>query len=62
MFAVTAAEIPAEGTANVIINRYYPSGDARASVIPDSGLHVYSKLSRAVYIISWIPEKFHQLL
>ena len=31
MYAVTAAEFTAEGTANIFINRYIPSGDARAA-------------------------------
>ena len=49
MFAVTAAEFTAEGTANIFINRYIPLWGCPRSTLSDSGLQFCSKLSRAVY-------------
>ena len=49
MFAVTAAEFTAEGTANTLINRYIPLWRCPRSILSDNGLQVCSKLSHAVY-------------
>ena len=49
MYAVTAAEFTAEGTPNILINRYIPLWECPRSMFSDNGLHVSSKLSRAVY-------------
>ena len=49
MYAVTAAEFTAEGTANILINRYIPLWGCPRSILSDNGLHVCPKLSHAVY-------------
>ena len=38
MFAVTTAMFTAEGTANVLINRYIPLGGCPRSILSDNGL------------------------
>ena len=48
MFAVTAAEFTAEGTANILINRYIPLWGCLRSILSDNGLQFFSKLSRIV--------------
>ena len=49
MFAVTAAEYTAEGTANVHINRYIPPRGCPHSILSDNGLQFCPKLSHVVY-------------
>ena len=49
MFAVTAAEFTAEGTANILINRYIPLWGCPRSILSDNGLQFCSKLSHVVY-------------
>ena len=49
MFAVTAAEFTAKGTANIVINRYIPLWGCPRSILSDDGLQFGSKLSHAVY-------------
>ena len=49
MFAVTAAELTAEGTANILINRYFPLWGCPRSILSDNGLLLCSKLSHVVY-------------
>ena len=49
IYAVTAAEITLEGTANILINRYTPLGGCPRSIRLDNGLQFCSKLSHAVY-------------
>ena len=49
MFAVTAAESTAEGTANILINRYIPLWGCPRSILSDNGLQFCSKLLHAVY-------------
>ena len=49
MFGVTAAEFTAEGTANVLINRYISLWECPRSILSDNGLQFCSKLSHVVY-------------
>ena len=49
MYAVTAAELTAEGTANILINQYIPLWGCPRSILSDNGVQVCSKLSQAVY-------------
>ena len=49
MFAVTAAEFTAEGTANIFINRYISLWGCPRRVLLDNGLQFCSKLSYVVY-------------
>ena len=48
IFAVTAAEFAAEGTANVLINQHIPLRGCPRSILSDDGLRFCSKLSRTV--------------
>ena len=48
MFAATAADFAAEGTADVLINRCIPHWGCPRSILPDNGLQFCSKLSHAV--------------
>ena len=48
MFAVTAAEFTAGGTASIPINRYIPLWGCPRNNISDNGLQVCSKLSHEV--------------
>ena len=54
MYAVTAAEFTAEGTANIPNNRYIPLWPR--SILSDNGLQFCSKLSHAVYKLLGIPK------
>ena len=45
MYAVTAAECPAEGTANILINRYIPLWGCPRSILSDNDLRFSSKLA-----------------
>ena len=49
MFAVIPAEFTAEGTANMLINRYIPLWGCPRSIFSDNGLQYCSHLSHAVY-------------
>ena len=49
MYAVTAAEFTAEGTADILINRYITLWGCPATLLSDNGLQFCSKLSHAVY-------------
>ena len=49
MFPVTAAEYTAEGTANVLVNKYIPLWGCPRTILSDNGLQFCSKLSQAVY-------------
>ena len=49
MLAVTAAEFTAEGTANILINRYIPLWGCPRSILSDNGLQFCSTLSHVVY-------------
>ena len=48
MYAVTAAEFTAEGTVNILINRYIPLWGCPRSILSDSSPQFCSKLSQAV--------------
>ena len=49
IYAVTAAEFTAEGTAIILINRCIPLRGCPRGILWDNGLQVCSKLSQAVY-------------
>ena len=49
MYAVTTAELTAEGTADIVINRQIPLWLCPRSILCDNGLQFCSKLARAVY-------------
>ena len=49
MFPVTAAEVTAEGTANILVNQYTPLWGCPRTILSDNGLQFCSKLSQAVY-------------
>ena len=48
MYAVTATECTADGTANILINRYFPLWACPHSMLSDNGFLVCPKLSHAV--------------
>ena len=49
MYADTAAEFTAEGTANILDNRYIPLWGCPRSIPSDNGVQFCSKISQAVY-------------
>ena len=49
MFAVTTAEFTAEGTANILVNRYLPLWGCPSTRLSDSGLQFCARLATAVY-------------
>ena len=50
MFAVTAAEFTAEGTANILVNaKFIPLWGCPRTILSDNGLQFCSKLSQTVY-------------
>ena len=49
MFAFTAAEFAAEGTANILVNRFIPLWGCPATLLSDSGLQFCAQLTTAVY-------------
>ena len=49
MFPVPAAEFTAEGTANILVNKYIPSWGCPRTILLDNGLRFCSKLSQALY-------------
>ena len=48
MYAATAAEFIAEGTANILISQYIPLWGCPRSILSDNRLQICSKLSHAV--------------
>ena len=48
IYAATAAEFTAEGTANILINRYIPLWGCPRIILSDNGLQVCSMLSKVV--------------
>ena len=49
MFAVTAAEFTAEGTANFLVNRYIPLWGCPSTLLSDNGSQFFAQLATAVY-------------
>ena len=49
MFAVTAAEVNAEGTANILANQYILLWGCPRAILSDNGRQSFSKLSQAVF-------------
>ena len=49
IFAVTAAEFPAEGTANILVNRFIPLWGCPSTLLSDKGLQFCAQLTTAVY-------------
>ena len=49
MFPVTAAEFIAEGTANILVNKYNSIRRCPRTILSENGLYFCSKLSQAVY-------------
>ena len=49
MYAVSAAEFTAEGTADILVNKYIPLWGCPASLLSDNELQFSSKLSLDVY-------------
>ena len=49
MYAVSAAEFTAEGTADILVNKYIPLWGRPVSLLSDNGLQFCSKLSHAIY-------------
>ena len=65
MHAVNAAEFTAEGTADILINRYIPLWGCPRRTLLDNGLQVCSELSQAVYklfgVRKWPPAPTTQM-
>ena len=53
MFAVTAAEFTAEGTANILVNRFIPLWGCPSTLLSDNGLQFGAQLATAVYKL-WV--------
>ncbi len=49
MYAVSASEFTAEGTAEILVNKYIPLWGCPVSLLSDNGLQFCAKLSHAVY-------------
>ena len=49
MFAVPAAEFTAEGTANILVNRYIPLWGCPSTFLSDNGPQFCAQLATAVY-------------
>ena len=49
MFAVTAAKFTAEGTANILVNRFIPLCVCPSTLLSDNGLQFCAQLATAVY-------------
>ena len=61
-FTVTAADLTAEDTANVLINRYIPLWGCPLSILSDIFLLFCSTLSHAVYQLLGVRKNWQQLL
>lgn len=51
MFAITTAEYTAEGTANILVNRYTPLRRCICIFLSDNGPHFFAQLATAVHKI-----------
>ena len=51
VFPVTAEELTAEGTVNILVNQYIPLCGCSRTLLPDNGFQFFSKLSQAIYQI-----------
>ena len=49
MFAVIAAEFTAEGTANILANRFIPLWGCPSTLLSDNGLQLCAQLAMSVY-------------
>ena len=49
MFAVTAAKFTVEGTANILVNRFYPLCGCPFTLLSDNGLQVCAQPATTVY-------------
>ena len=49
MYAVTAANFTAKGTADVLVNKYMPLWGCMTTLLSDNGYHFCAKLSAAIY-------------
>ena len=49
MFAVNAAEFTAEGTANILVNRYIPLWGCPSTLLSDNEPQFFALLATAVY-------------
>ena len=49
MFPVTAGEFTAEGTANILVNKYIPLWGCPRTILSDNGLQFCSKFLQAVH-------------
>ena len=49
MFAVTTAEFTAEGTANILVNRFIPLWGCPSTLLPDNGPQFCARLATSVY-------------
>ena len=56
MFAVTAAEFTAEGTANILVDRFIPVWGFPPTLLLDNGLQFCAQLATAVYKLMGIVE------
>ena len=55
MSHATTTEFTAEGTANVLVNKYIPRWGWPRTTLSDNGLQFCSKLSQAVYQLLGVP-------
>ena len=49
MFAITAAELTPEGTANILVNRFIPPCGCSSTLMSDNGLQFCAQLATSVY-------------
>ena len=61
MFPVTGAEFTAEGTANILVNKYIPLWGCPRTILSDDGLQFCSKLTSCISAV-WSAQACHKLL